>query len=72
MEVQNVFKKPKNENIIINNNSSDIINDEDSIDSQYFENPNKELLKISDEEEINDYQENTSILLENIRTLNQL
>ena len=68
METKNLFKKPKNQNIIINSNSSDIINDEDSIDSQYFENPNKELLKISDEEEINDYQENSSLLLENIRS----
>ena len=69
MEKKDSFKKPKNKNIITINNSSDIENDEDSIDSKYFENPNNELIKLSDEEEMNDYQENSKLLLENIRAI---
>ena len=65
--MKNSPKNPKNEKTINNNNNSnDILNEEDSLDSEYFENPNNDLLKFSDEEEGNDYQENSSILLENI------
>ena len=41
------------------------LNDDDSINSEDFENQEKEKLNFSEEEE-NDYQENSSILLENI------
>ena len=44
------------------------LNDEDSINSDLFENQDKEKLNFSEEED-NDYQENLSILLENIYSI---
>ena len=44
------------------------LNDEDSINSDLFENQDKEKLNFSEEED-NDYQENSSILLENIYSI---
>ena len=44
------------------------LNDEDSINSDLFENQDKEKLNYSEEED-NDYQENSSILLENIYSI---
>ena len=46
------------------------VNDDDSINSDYFENNNdEEKLNFSEEEKDNDYKENSNILLENIITI---
>ena len=46
------------------------INEDDSINSEYFENNNdEEKLNFSEEEKDNDYLENSNILLENIMTI---
>ena len=46
------------------------VNDDDSINSDYFENNNdEEKLNFSEEDKDNDYQENSNILLENIITI---
>ena len=66
IEINDIPKSPtKTEEIIKNKNiPKDILNEEDSYCSDYFQNNNNSIIKFENEE--NEYTENSSLLLENI------
>ena len=66
IEINDISKSPtKTEEVIKNKNiPKDILNEEDSYGSDYFQNNNNSIIKFENEE--NEYTENSSLLLENI------